>query len=187
MLIRILIFGLVFFGMTSCDGQEPRHPVKTHSGSFIKESAEKNKIIYEKERKFLEDLMVRDSTKHYLSSDYGFWYYYNIKDTAATEYPDVGDYVRFSFDIRNIEDKTIVSREENGIQHYKIDQSNQELFSGIREGLKLMKEGEEITFLFPSYKAFGYYGLENKVGSNIPIKSTVRLISIDETDTSKSE
>ena len=50
---------------------------------------------------------------------------------------------------------------------YYVDQ--QELFSGLREGLKLMKEGESVTFIFPSQKAYGYYGDDNKIGSNVPL------------------
>lgn len=180
MLIRSIIVSLLLILTVSCDGQEPRRPIKKHSGSFIKESAIKNKEIYDEERKFLENLIAKDSTHHYISSNHGFWYYYKVKDTAHSKSPQVGDYVRFSYDIRNIKDELIVAKEENGIQHYKIDQTNQELFSGIREGLKLMKEGEEVTFLFPSYKAFGYYGLADKIGSNIPVISTVRLIAIEE-------
>jgi len=55
----------------------------------------------------------------------------------------------------------------------------EELFSGLREGLKLMKTGETITFLFPSQKAFGYYGDDNKIGINMPIvcEVTVNLIT----------
>ena len=41
-----------------------------------------------------------------------------------------------------------------------------------------MKEGETVTFLFPSHKAFGYYGYEDKIGSNLPIQSTVTLNQI---------
>jgi gliding motility-associated peptidyl-prolyl isomerase len=77
---------------------------------------------------------------------------------------------------------TVVSEKENGLQHYIIDQSNQDLVSGIREGLKLMNVGETITFLFPSYKAFGYYGIENKLGTNVPIQSRVTLKTIDQTN-----
>ena len=54
----------------------------------------------------------------------------------------------------------------------------EELFSGLREGLKLMKAGETITFLFPSYNAYGYYGDENRIGANIPIKCEVTVNTI---------
>ena len=41
-----------------------------------------------------------------------------------------------------------------------------------------MKEGETVTFLFPSHKAYGYYGVENRVPSNTPVRSTVTLLEI---------
>ena len=51
-------------------------------------------------------------------------------------------------------------------------------FQGLREGLKLMKPGEVVTFLFPSQKAYGYYGDTNRIGTNIPLicKVTVNTI-----------
>ena len=44
-----------------------------------------------------------------------------------------------------------------------------------------MKQGETITFLFPSFKAFGYYGIDNKLGTNIPVQCTVTLNKINQT------
>ena len=60
-----------------------------------------------------------------------------------------------------------------------IDQSNQELIAGIRDGLKLMHVGETVKFLFPSYKAYGYYGHEDYIGPNTPLQCTITLNSID--------
>ena len=54
----------------------------------------------------------------------------------------------------------------------------EELFTGLREGLKLMKAGETVTFIFPSQKAYGYYGDENKIGTNTPIISKVTVNSM---------
>jgi len=93
--------------------------------------------------------------------------------------PLLGDEVTFTYNIKNLEGSTILSVEENGLQSYKIDQSNQDLISGLRDGIKLMKEGEQITFLFPSYKAYGYYGIVDKLGVNTPVQSTVTLKSIN--------
>lgn len=182
MLYRLSFIFFFSFLISSCTGQEPRKPIQSNSGSFIKQSAERNKKIYDQEKEFIKDIIEKDSTHTYYSSEQGFWYYYNVKDTTGTSSPKVGDLVRFTYDIRDFSDKTILSEKENGLQHYKIDQSNQDLITGIREGLKLMKEGEEVTFLFPSYKAFGYYGIGEKLGTNIPVKSTIRLHSIADPD-----
>lgn len=178
------LFNILFFLaiIVSCKSPEARRPVQSHSGTFIKKSAERNKKIYDEEKSFIEKLMAKDSTNNYISSENGFWYYYNTRDTTSTEMPDMGDIVKFTYDIKDLNGKLILSEKENGLQQYKVDQSNQDLISGVREGIKLMKEGETVTFLFPSYKAFGYYGIEEKLGTNIPVQSTITLHSIEQSN-----
>lgn len=179
MLPRLLYLTLISIFLFSCKGPEARLPVKSNSGTFIRESAKRNKEIYDREKNFIEDLMKKDSLKTFYSSENGFWYYYNKRDTSQTRNPKLGDLVKFTYDIKDFGGKTILSEEENGLQHYKIDQTNQDLISGVREGLKIMKEGETVTFLLPSYKAYGYYGIEEKLGTNIPVQSTITLRSIE--------
>jgi gliding motility-associated peptidyl-prolyl isomerase len=178
-LVYILFFSAVIF---SCKSPEARRPLQSHSGSFIKESAERNKKIYDEEKDFIVKIIEKDSAHTYISSENGFWYFYNKRDTTTTEMPDLGDVVKFTYDIKDLNGSLIISEKENGLQHYKVDQTNQELISGIRDGIKLMKEGETVTFLFPSYKAFGYYGIEEKLGTNIPVQSTVTLHSIEQSN-----
>ena len=174
-----ILFSVLIF---SCKSPDARRPVQSQSGSFIKESADRNKKIYDEEKDFIEKIIAKDSTHSYISSENGFWYFYNKQDTTTTEMPDLGDVVKFTYDIKDLNGIVILSEEENGMQHYKVDKSNQELISGVREGIKLMKKGETVTFLFPSYKAFGYYGIEEKLGTNIPVQSTVTLHSIEQSN-----
>ena len=101
-----------------------------------------------------------------------------VKDTLGKQAPKVGDLVLFNYNIAAITGNELVSKEELGNAVTQIDQSNPDIITGIREGLKLMKEGETMTFLFPSYKAYGYYGFEDKIPSNIPVRSTVTLLEI---------
>ena len=178
------LFYILFFSalIASCKSPEARRPVQSHSGTFIKASADRNKKIYEEEKSYIEKLIAKDSTHQYITSENGFWYFYNIRDTATTEMPDLGDVVKFTYDIKDLNGIVILSEKENGLQQYRVDQSNQELISGVREGVKLMKEGETVTFLFPSYKAYGYYGIEEKLGTNIPVQSTITLHSIEQSN-----
>ena len=182
MLYKLLYTVLFFATVISCKSPEARRTVQSASGTFIKESAERNKKIYDEEKSFIEKLMANDSTNDYISSEQGFWYYYNSRDTSSTEMPDMGDVVKFTYNIKDLNGNVILSEKENGLQQYKVDQSNQDLISGVREGIKLMKEGETVTFLFPSYKAFGYYGIEQKLGTNIPVQSTITLHSIEQSN-----
>ncbi len=166
--------------MFSCKSPEPRRPVTQKSGSYIKESIERNKKIVAAEEELILDIIEEDSTQNYISSPNGFWYYYNKKDTASTRSPEFGDVVEFDYNLKTLDGRIIYSREELPTKTYAMDK--EKLFSGLREGLKLMKEGETVTFLFPSHKAYGYYGDKKKIGKNVPVISTVTLNKITKED-----
>ncbi|MFT7072436.1 MAG: gliding motility-associated peptidyl-prolyl isomerase [Patiriisocius sp.] len=178
---RIFITLLTLFvTLLACTSPEARRPIKATSGSFYTESAERNRKIFEGEKSMIEALIKNDSLQEYLTSESGFWYYFNNQDTTQIKEANIGDLVTFTYNIKKLDGSTVISTTENGIISYKVDQSNQDLISGIRDGIKLLKEGETATFIFPSYKAFGYYGIEKKLGTNIPVRSTINLISINQ-------
>lgn len=167
----------------SCKSPEARQPVSQNSGSYIDKSIERNKALVSKEEALIGNLIEKDSTNKYLASTNGFWYYYNQKSTDSlnTYQPQFGDELTFDYSISTLKDNPIYVEGEIPTQTYIMDK--EELFQGLREGLKLMKEGETVTFLFPSHKAFGYYGDKDKIGTNIPIKTKVTLHSITEKTT----
>lgn len=162
----------------SCKSPEARRPVTQKSGSYINESIERNKKIVAAQEELILDIIEQDSTNDYISSPNGFWYYYNKKDTLNTATPQFGDLVEFKYSLKNLDGTPIYSEEELPVRTYTMDK--EKLFSGLREGLKLMKEGETVTFLFPSHKAFGYYGDKKRIGSDVPLISTVTLYDISE-------
>ena len=139
----LLVLGCIFF--VSCKSPEARKPVQQSSGSFIKESAKRNKVLYKKEEARIASIMEANPEHDYLSSDRGFWYYYNVKDSLDVPTPDFGDVVTFTYNIQSLEGEPILTESETGLQTYKIDQSNQDLISGLRDGVKLMKVGEQIS------------------------------------------
>lgn len=170
-----LIFSLV---VLSCKSPEARRPVSQKSGSFIDETIARNKEIVAAEESRILQIIEEDSTNNYISSPDGFWYYYEEKDTVSSETPEFGDIVEFDYTIETLDGRNIYSTEELPTRTYAIDQ--EELFSGLRQGLKLMQEGETVTFLFPSHKAYGYYGDKKRIGTNVPIRSTVTLRDIEQ-------
>jgi len=176
-LLTIAILFLVF----SCKTPEARRPVSVKTGSFIDASIERNKKLNANEKAFIENLMKQQKID-YIASESGFWYYYNNKveiDTLKT--PDFGDIVNYNYNVKTLNGSTIYSVETIKTQTYAMDK--QELFTGLREGLKLMKTGETVTFLFPSQKAYGYYGDENKIGRNTPLICEVTINSIIQNQT----
>lgn len=172
-LYKILILVLL---ITSCKSPEARRPETQKTGSFVKESVERNKKLIESQQKLIDGIIKKNPDINYIVSQNGFWYYYinKIKNDSIT--PKFGDIVNYNYNVKDINGNTIYTSEELGTQNYAMDQ--EELFTGLREGLKLMKAGEIVTFLFPSQQAYGYYGDENKIGTNVPLICTVNLNTI---------
>lgn len=161
-----------------CKTPEARRPVSVKTGSFIDASVKRNIKLNAQEKAAIEKLMMEQDNDYFASTS-GFWYYYNTKselDSLAT--PNFGDIVDYNYNVKNLNGDLIYSKEELKPQRYTMDQ--EELFTGLREGLKLMRAGETITFLFPSQKAYGYYGDEHKIGRNTPIICEVTVLSITE-------
>jgi gliding motility-associated peptidyl-prolyl isomerase len=162
--------------LTSCNSPEARRPVTIKTGSFIDKSVELNKKINSQQHELIQEIIENNPDTEFIASPNGFWYYYNVKIKGDSITPKFGDLVNFNYSVTDFNKNTIYTKEELKARNYAMDQ--EELFSGLREGLKLMKAGETITFLFPSDKAYGYYGDENKIGTNIPIICTVAINTI---------
>ncbi|MBT8324152.1 MAG: gliding motility-associated peptidyl-prolyl isomerase GldI [Winogradskyella sp.] len=171
--LLILLFCLL---ATSCKSPEARLPESVKSGSFLKESAERNKKLNEIERSKIQAIIDADTERAYIASESGFWYVYNKKNETDSITPQFGDTVNFDYTISQLDGTPIYTEAHLGNRTYVIDK--EELFTGLREGLKLMKPSENITFIFPSQVAYGYYGDENKIGTNVPLICEVTLNTI---------
>ena len=170
---NLLIIITVLLLCFSCKSPEARIPESVQSGSFLKKSAERNKKLNELERNQIETIIKNNPDKDYIASKSGFWYYYDSKIDSDTIQPQFGDTIDFQYNVSNLEGAEIYASKNRS---YIMDK--EELFTGLREGLKLMKPTENVTFIFPSQKAFGYYGDENKIGTNIPLICEVTLNTI---------
>ena len=170
---QAIFYLITLFLISSCKPSESRRPISNNSGTFIDASIERNKQLNKIEYNEIETLL-QTSNKTVLNSNFGFWYYYNNKLETPAKTPKFGDLVYFNYNVKNLKNELIYSKEELAVQKYHIDQ--QDLFSGLREGLKLMKEGEIITFIFPSQKAYGYYGDNDQIGRNVPLICEVSLL-----------
>lgn len=175
----LLVISILVLGFTSCKSPEARKPISQKTGSFIKISAERNKKLYTEETKVIKNIIKKDTSRTYFASESGFWYYYNTKVEQDTIQPSFGDIVNFDYDVKDFNGNEIYSDEDIDARDYAMDQ--EVIFTGLREGLKLMKPGETVTFLFPSQKAYGYYGDKKKIGTNTPVICEVTVNSITQT------
>jgi FKBP-type peptidyl-prolyl cis-trans isomerase FkpA len=167
------LFFLMMFCF-SCSKIEPRKPINPKpSTTLYKESIALNKI---EEDKILQ-IIKNDSTKLYLQSSNGFWYTYIHKLEENSPTPKEGNEVTVEYNITDLNDSILYNKVSLGVKKYIIDK--EDFISGLQKGIKLMKIGETITFVLPSYSAFGITGDGNKIGINQSIKSTVTLININ--------
>ena len=141
----------------------------------MSESVERNTVLKNVEEEIFRQMMERDSINTYINSEFGFWYYYMERDTVSNKFVSTGDEVIFSYEVRTLDDSIVYTEEELGDQNYLVDK--EELITGLQEGIKIMKEGEVVVFLFPSYKAYGYTG-NQRVRSNEPLIYIVNLKKI---------
>ncbi len=178
-MIRPIIIVLLLLGMVSCKTPEARQPVSHKSGSFINASVERNIKLNNKEKERIQQIIKADTDSEYIASESGFWYTYETKIAQDTLQANFGDIINFDYDVKTLGGKTIYSDDDIRPRDYTMDK--EELFTGLREGLKLMKPGETVTFLFPSQKAYGYYGDTNRIGTSIPLMCKVTVNSITQT------
>ena len=170
-----LFLGILLF--FNCQQPTARRPISSNNTqNLLTAYTQENKRLNTLENKKIKALITKDSTKTYQVSPHGFWFTYIHKTTENTPLPKTGDSVVFEYDIRNLKDQTIYSKEALGLKEYRIDK--EDFIPAIQQGIKLMKLGETITFVIPYYSAFGIAGDGHKIGVYQSIKSTVTLIHI---------
>jgi gliding motility-associated peptidyl-prolyl isomerase len=167
----------IFLYFLSCSTPQARRPINPKSSATIfQENIAATKKIFQKEEAEILKYIKNDSLNIYKTSPNGFWYSYvhQIQEDLVT--PKTGDIAELTYDIRDLNDIILYSKETLGIKNYVVDKEN--FISGIQKGIKLMKVGETIIFVIPSYNAFGISGDGNKIGINKTIKSKVTLLNI---------
>ena len=172
-IVLILILTTIF---CSCSNPEARKPIVRKTSSFMSESIERNKLLNKAENAILLQKMEADSLHQYKNSDYGFWYYYDVEVSSEDYVAKTGDVVFYSHEIKSLDNTILYSKEALGTKSYMVDK--EDLIAGLQDGFKLMKEGQTVTFLFPSHKAYGYTG-NDLIQPNQPLIYTVQLLKIN--------
>ena len=174
MRINLLVLLLLVIG---CSKNEARRPINPKpSTTIFSETVDEARKLRLLEDKSIRSYIASDSTRKYIQSESGFWYSYDTKLESDLRTPQPGDTIRFSYDVKTLQDSLLYDKEELGIVDYIVDKQDQ--ITGVQRGIKLMKEGETITFIFPSYTAYGSTGDGKKIGIYHSLKSTITLLNI---------
>ncbi len=177
---KVLLTVLFLMGiiLTGCSQQQQaRRPVSQASGSaFINKSVERNRKLIAEEEAIIDSIIKSNPHINYIASDKGYWYHYEVEKAQDSITPKRGDVAYFNYDVKDLNGNVIYSEDELRPQIYYVDKEN--IMMGLRSGIKLMREGEKVTFLFPSNMGYGYHGDNNKIGVNQPLVCTVTLNDI---------
>lgn len=174
--MRYLGVLVLLIGIVGCQGPEPRKPVKVNSGSSFKASIERTKAILEKEEQMIQQIIANDSIHNYQQSSAGSWYYYNVKDETSVSVAPT-DLVTLTYNVVSFSNDTIYKMKDIGIKKFLASKLG--LFPGLRNSVPMLKENETVTFLFPSSLGYGYHGDKDKIGINVPLKSTLTILKIE--------
>lgn len=170
------VFGLALL-LSSCNKQQARKPLSYSSGSFMKESVARNKKLIAGEESKIEAIMKSDTASKYIASPKGYWYKYDLKSASSDSIrPKKGDVAYFDYEVKDLNGNVIYTELELRPQVYLVDK--QDIMMGMRDGIKLMKKGEKVTFLFPSHMGYGYHGDNRRIGHNEPLITTIFLRDI---------
>ncbi len=170
---KITALLLILVGFVSCKQQQARMPVSRSSGTFMKESVERNKKLVAGEEAQIDSIIKSNPKIKYIASRKGYWYHYEVRNEKDTLRPKKGDVASFEYEIKDFDGNVVYSEVELRPQTYIVDKQN--IMMGLRDGIKLMRKNEKVSFLFPSHMAYGYHGDNKRIGSNQPLICTVTL------------
>lgn len=176
---RYFIWVLTFF-FASCSEKEARRPISKSKSYTLAETSEQMKKINEMEETKIKGYIEADSLANYIASPDGYWFQYIQKVDEDAANPKKEDVVELSYEILDLNNEVIYSKEELGTKEYKVDK--EDFIPALQQGIKLMKVGETIKFVIPSYNAFGVVGDDNRIGINQSIISIVTLLNIKQTE-----
>ena len=153
---NLLLLGATIFLASCSQQQQARKPISHSSGTFIKESIERNKVLIADEEDLIEAIIKNDSLKSYIASNKGYWYKYETKVEEVTPSPKRGDIAFFDYEIKDLKNRIIYSMSETKPQTYYVDKEN--IMMGLRDGIKLMKKGEKLirNLISKSKKLYDY-------------------------------
>jgi gliding motility-associated peptidyl-prolyl isomerase len=173
------IFFVLLIILASCSQQQgARRPISQSSGTFMKESVERNKKLVAGEEGRIATIIKNSPDKKYIASKKGYWYSYITQNTADTLTPKKGDIAYYDYEVTDLKGAIIYSQNEIPSQTYYVDKE-QNIIIGLRDGIKMMHKNEKVTFLFPSHMAYGYHGDNNKIGHNEPLIYKVTLTNFE--------
>ena len=171
MIYSAILICLLFI-LSGCSVKEKEQPMP--SFSLVHEAfVESNIYLIDLEAETIRDFVERFGWEMNRS---GSGLYYRIEESGHGPRASYGDRVEIHYDIYLITGDPVYASEDLGTKVFTVGRGGVE--SGLEEGILLMREGDQATFIMPSHLAHGVPGDGNKIPRRASLVYKVELIKL---------
>lgn len=173
--LKTILYLLVVFTIVSCDNSNNSVEIKSKpSYQQLRDTLKRvNRYLSHKESDLIDSYINRHGYKM-ISSGTGLRYY--IYKTTQGPKAVSGKKAKVNFEISLLNGKVCYSSKEKGAETFLIDQDNIE--SGLHEGIKYMRVGEKAIFILPPHRAHGLVGDMDKIPPLTTVVYDIELIGL---------
>lgn len=158
----------------ACNNNRNRETAQAISSKQLDDTlVNANKTFVETEKDRIEGYINRRELK---MEETGSGLRYMIITHTNGEQAVDGKRALVNFKVSLLDGTVCYSSDKKGPQEFLIGQDNVE--SGLHEGIKLMRVGEKAKFILPSHLAHGLIGDENKIPPRAVIVYDVELVKL---------
>lgn len=158
--------------LSGCTGQEEERMLPDHS--FVHEAfVESNIYLIDIEDEAIDDFVERYGWEMHKS---GSGLRYKIERTGHGARASYGDRAEIWYAVYLITGDPVYSSEDLGTKVFTVGRGGVE--SGLEEGILLMREGDQATFILPSHLAHGVPGDGVKIPRRASLIYKIELIKL---------
>jgi len=133
-----------------------------------------NKRLMQKESAEINSYIVRNKLTMKQS---GTGLRYFINEEGSGSYAGSGMHATVKYTVALLDGTPCYSSDSTGPRTFTVDQDQIE--SGLHEGIKLMRKGDKAKFILPSHLAFGLVGDDDKIPGRSAVVYTIELTELN--------
>jgi len=165
-----ILFSFLCFG---CN--EPAPPQKKLSELEVQESLIRaNQKLSKNELADIEAYILKNSLQ---MEKTGTGLRFSISGEGKGKYAETGMKATVKYKISLLNGRVCYSSDSTGFEQFEVD--NDQVESGLHEGIKRMKVGNKAKFILPSHLAHGLIGKEDKIPAHAPIIYDIELLELN--------
>ena len=159
--------------ISSCNRNNHSKPVNMQSTAFKEKLIDANKLYMKQESDEIDQYIAHHNWKMITS---GTGIRYMITKQGKGEQAQEAKRAKVNFKISLLDGTLCYSSDSTGAKEFLIGQDNVE--TGLHEGIKYMHVGDKAVMILPSYLAHGLIGDESKIPPHASVLYELELLSL---------